>query len=181
MRPIEGWPLISNQLYLFPYPAFYGWPWQKKWVTQLAKISFVCRIVQESLGLLDRFPDLRIKLLPLMEDFLIELRYNCSPSWRTSSLHFGRYSCSPSWRTSSLNLLQVGKAVTPHGGLPHRTQAGKVDSLMEDFLIEHRQVKLRPLMEDFLIELRYVKLLLLMEDFLIGLRKVQQPPNFTVG
>jgi hypothetical protein len=35
----------------------------------------LCRIVQESLDLLERFPDLRVKLLPLMEDFLIELRY----------------------------------------------------------------------------------------------------------
>ena len=32
------------------------------------------RIVNESLSLMDRFPDLRVKLLPLMEDFLIELR-----------------------------------------------------------------------------------------------------------
>ena len=31
--------------------------------------------MNESLSLLDRFPELRIKLLPLMEDYLIELRY----------------------------------------------------------------------------------------------------------
>jgi len=32
------------------------------------------RIINESLSLLNKFPDLRVKLLPLMEDFLIELR-----------------------------------------------------------------------------------------------------------
>lgn len=40
----------------------------------LKHLADVDRIVQESLGLLERFPDLRVKLLPLMEDFLIELR-----------------------------------------------------------------------------------------------------------
>jgi len=40
----------------------------------LKHLTDIDRIVNESLSLLDRFPDLRIKLLPLMEDFLIELR-----------------------------------------------------------------------------------------------------------
>jgi len=40
----------------------------------LQHLSDIDRIMNESLSLLDRFPDLRIKLLPLMEDYLIELR-----------------------------------------------------------------------------------------------------------
>ena len=36
--------------------------------------KYVFRIINESLSLLNKFPDLRVKLLPLMEDFLIELR-----------------------------------------------------------------------------------------------------------
>jgi len=46
---------------------------QQKEVT-LQHLTDIDRIVNESLSLLDRFPDLRVKLLPLMEDFLIELR-----------------------------------------------------------------------------------------------------------
>jgi len=46
---------------------------QQKEVT-LQHLTDIDRIVNESLSLLDRFPDLRLKLLPLMEDFLIELR-----------------------------------------------------------------------------------------------------------
>jgi len=40
----------------------------------LKHLTDIDRIVNESLSLLDRFPELRVKLLPLMEDFLIELR-----------------------------------------------------------------------------------------------------------
>jgi len=40
----------------------------------LQHLTDIDRIVNESLSLMDRFPDLRVKLLPLMEDFLIELR-----------------------------------------------------------------------------------------------------------
>merc|ERR1711962_6038 len=46
---------------------------QQKEVT-LQHLTDIDRIVNEGLSLLDRFPDLRLKLLPLMEDFLIELR-----------------------------------------------------------------------------------------------------------
>eukprot|EP00088_Acartia_fossae_P019225 TRINITY_DN21196_c0_g1_i2.p1 TRINITY_DN21196_c0_g1~~TRINITY_DN21196_c0_g1_i2.p1 ORF type:complete len:637 (-),score=206.73 TRINITY_DN21196_c0_g1_i2:249-2159(-) len=47
---------------------------EKQKADTLQHLADTDRIMNESLSLLNKFPDLKIKLLPLMEDFLIELR-----------------------------------------------------------------------------------------------------------
>ena len=44
--------------------------------TETTLFNFLCfRLVNESLQMLTRYPELNTKILPLMEDYLVALRY----------------------------------------------------------------------------------------------------------
>ena len=51
-----------------------------KVLTTTIFILFCFRLVNESLQMLTRYPELNTKILPLMEDYLVALRYEMSCS-----------------------------------------------------------------------------------------------------
>ena len=51
------------------------------------------RLVNESLQMLARYPELNTKILPLMEDYLVALRYGEGPSTVKCQVHSGLEMC----------------------------------------------------------------------------------------